>query len=671
MQESSNLRSQLLVALAIAVTVVLIYAPVRSYDFVSWDDPLYVRDNLEVSQGLTWHGALWAFTTGHSANWHPLTWLSHMLDVEFFGASPGPQHVTNVLIHIINSLLLFGVLRRLTGNIGASAFVAALFAVHPMHVESVAWVSERKDVLSTMFALLTIWEYTGYVRRPGAGRYLAVVALFAFALMSKPMVVTLPFVLLLLDVWPLQRVRLERGQSRVWARLAREKLPLIALSVVASIVTIVVQARGGTVVSLETFPFSVRAANAPVSYVAYLLSMVWPAGLAPFYPYPPLQVWVVIGSVLILAAVSFVIARAAPRRPYLLIGWLWYLGMLAPVIGVIQVGEQSRADRYSYLPLVGIFIIAAWGIPELLGRRQAHRVALATAAMATVFAYAAAAHAQVRHWENSLTLWEHTTAVTTGNYIAHTNLGLELAQRGEASAAIEHFNEAIRSKPNFAEAHNALGVSLLHEGRAQEAVTEYMQAIAIKPSYAEPHSNMAMVLSAQGRVGEGIVEFLEAVKFDPGNAQIHYNLGFAFAAQQRFNEAIDQYTQALRLNPSLAEAQSKWGDALLQQDRFTEAEEHYRRAIQINPGLMEPHNNLAVGLMDHGREDEAIEHFNEAIRINPGFADAHNNLGILLAHRGKNDEAAAQFKEALRIRPDYKQAESNLAIVLSGASAAR
>jgi tetratricopeptide (TPR) repeat protein len=590
------------VYLALIAGNLIVYASLGHHGFVSFDDGDYVSENPIVAQGLTWHGVSWALTTGHASNWHPLTWLSHMLDVQLYGLNPGLHHLTNLLFHIANTLLLFGLLHRMTRALGRSAFVAGLFAVHPLHVESVAWVAERKDVLSTMFGLLALWAYVAFARRPGPYRYLLVLLLFALGLMAKPMLVTLPFVMLLLDFWPLGRLALapnpavRSGPFRSWLALGvlvREKLPLLALAVASSFVTFIVQRRGGAVMGLDAIPLNLRAANALVSYVAYIGKMLWPARLAVFYPYVrSLPEWWVALACLGLVAVSVAVLWMGPRHPYLPVGWFWYLGTLVPVIGLVQVGSQPIADRYTYVPLIGLFIIVAWGVPDLLIRWPLGRLALPAAASLVISACAITAWAQLQTWDSSTALWAHALEVTTGNNLAYNNLGNALAKQGKFNDAIAQYSEALRIKPDYAFAHNNLGRVLANQGRVNEAIEHYSEALRIEPDYADAHNNLGIVLAGQGKL----------------------------------DEAIAQYSMAFRTKPDFADA----------------------------------HNNLGIALAKVGRADAAILEFLEAVRIKPDYPEAHNNLGVVLASRGRVNEAISQYSEALRIKPDYREARRSL-----------
>jgi tetratricopeptide (TPR) repeat protein len=618
-----------LVCAALIVACVAVYAPVRQYRFVMWDDPEYVLGNTHVAQGLTWAGAGWALTSTDAANWHPATWLSHMLDVQLYGMNAGPQHVTNLLFHVLNALLLFGLLYRMTGALGRSAFVAGLFALHPLHVESVAWVSERKDVLSGLFWMLTMWAYVEYVRRPRLGRYLLVALCFCLGLMAKPMLVTLPFALLLLDFWPLQR---ELGL----ARLVKEKIPLFVLAAISSVVTLVVQQHGGAVKGFEKVPLGLRLAIAPASYLGYLAKMLWPARLAALYPleisipYPR----ALLGVVLLMGVTALAI-RAGRRHGYFLVGWLWFVGTLVPVIGLVQVGDQAMADRYTYIPLIGLFVAIAWGATELAARWKFSRFALGAASVAVLLGCAAVARAQVGYWSDSTALWRHALAVTEGNYVAHNNLGGVLVKQGKADEAIMHFEEALRLRPDYAEAQNNLGMALVLEGKFDEAAGRFREALKDQPDYADAENNLGKALMWQGKLDEAVPHFAEALRIAPDFAEAQNDWGMVLMTEGKLDEAAQRFREALRIKPDFAEAHDKLGSVLAGQGRASEAIAEYEEALRINPEYVEAHNDLGVALGRQGRLDEAEREFGEALRIKPGDADASNNLRLALQMQGK------------------------------------
>jgi tetratricopeptide (TPR) repeat protein len=619
-------RRALLISLALIVLNVIVYAQVWRHDFVSFDDPQYMTENVHVKAGLTWSGVRWALTTGEAGNWHPLAWISHMLDVQLFGVQAGPQHVTNLVLHIANSLLLFGVLWRMTGALGRSAFVGALFAVHPLHVESVAWISERKDVLSTFFWFLGLWAYADYVRGGKWTRYALVFLCLALGLMSKPMLVTFPFALLLLDYWPLRRA--------LTKRLILEKIPFFALVAASSVVTFFAQSRGGAVSALAALPLPSRVANAVVAYLGYVEKMLWPTRLTVLYPYSRDFGWRLGVAVVVLIAVTALAAIVARWYRYVLVGWLWYLGTLVPVIGLVQVGIQSMADRYTYVPSVGLFIIVAWGVPDLLRALPHRRVAILSAAAVVIAVCAITARAQVQYWRDSLTLWEHAASITPGDAHVETALGSVLSEKGKLAEATALYIDALQHEPQFAEAHNKLGVVLADQGRVADAIPHYEAALRAKPSLAEAHYNLGNALTAQGKLDEAIAQYHEALRIRPEDAATHNGLGSALDDQGRIEDAIAEYQQSIRLNPQFADA----------------------------------HNNLGAARAKQGRTDDAILEFLEAVKLNPNQADAHYNVAVMLNGKGRTAEAVQHLQEALRLKPNHQSARQALQTITAGHS---
>jgi tetratricopeptide (TPR) repeat protein len=519
-----------LIAVGLVAAVLAIYAQTGSHGFVSYDDPRYIADNRMLHGGLIGENLRWAFTTFASSNWHPLTWISYLVDYELYGLSPGGYHLTNVALHAVNTLLVFVILRRLTGDVWSGALVAALFGVHPLHVESVAWISERKDVLSACFWLLTMGAYARYAERRTRGWYATTLALFTLGLMAKPMVVTLPFVLLLLDYWPLRRVQVPiHDAPRVAGRLLAEKVPFFALAAAAGAMTIQAQSAGGAVASLDRFPLSVRVMNALVSYVAYLEKTAWPAGLSVRYPHPgiTLPVWKVVVATLILVAITWAAVRWLRSRPYLAVGWFWYLGTLVPVIGVVQVGDQAMADRYTYLPLIGIFMAIAWGLRDAAAARPRLRTALPWLAAALLPVLTALAWQQTRYWRDSVTLYEHSLSVVEGDPLLHYNLANELREQGRSDEAVRHYQEALRFDPTYVAAHTNLGPLLAQQGRTEQAIAHYTAALRIKPGLAEAHNNLGMLLGEQGKVADAIPHFEEALRLKPELESARRNLDVA------------------------------------------------------------------------------------------------------------------------------------------------
>ena len=621
----------------VAITVAA-FASVRHFEFVRYDDLDYVVENAHVKAGLTWDGLKWALTTGFIANWHPLTWLSHMLDVQLFGVSAGAHHLVNLFLHVINTLLLFVVLRRMTGRTVRSAFVAALFAIHPLHVESVAWVSERKDMLSTLCWMLTLLAYVSYVQQPAARRYVTVLVCFTLGLLAKPMVVTLPFVLLLLDVWPLQRISLWRdgerpiavGAGSTMMRLVGEKVPLFALAVTSSIVTVIVQRSWGAVGSTTAYPIELRLANAVVNYVAYIQKMVWPARLAAFYPYrQSVSPWTVVAAALLLVGVTVGVVRGARRRPYLLVGWFWFLGTLLPVIGIIQAGIQSIADRYTYIPLIGLFIIVVWSAAELAEKGTLQRAVVLSVAAVVLVACLLKARAQSETWRDTLALWQNAIEATSDNAYAHYSLGAVLVHEGRVDEGIARFRDALRIDPDYADVHIDLGNALNARGAADEALAEFATVVRLRPDYPEARVVYGNMLRARGRNADAIAQYRVAARLNPSMASAHNELGNALTSEGQFADAMTEYAQAVRLDPTFAEAHNNLGAALSRQDKSDEAIAEFREAIRLKPQDATFHYNAALTLERMGRASEAIEHLQASLRMNPGLGPARRALDRL------------------------------------------
>jgi tetratricopeptide (TPR) repeat protein len=515
------------------LAVALVFGQTVGYEFVNYDDNSYVYENPEVAHGLTGRGIAWAFTAVHFNNWHPLTTLSHMLDCQLYGLHAGGHHLTSVLLHASVAILLFLVLLRITGDLWPSAFVAAVFAIHPLRAESVAWVAERKDVLSGLFFMVTLWAYAGYARRPfSLGRYLTVVLSFALGLMAKPMLVTLPFVLLLLDYWPLGRIGLPAaGISR---RVVVEKLPLLALTAASCVATVIAQSTG--VIAIAVDPLPSRVANALVSYMAYIRDLFYPMGLAVLYPYPEggLPIWKVAASSLAMAGISTAAVVWRRRFPYLFVGWFWYLGMLVPVIGLVRVGLHSMADRYTYLPQIGLCIAVTWGVAQLaVTWRYRLRVYGMVSALA-VLVLMGFAWRQTSYWRNSETLWTHTLACTARNFLPHNNLGLALAERGRVDEAIAHFQQAVEIKPDYANAHQNLGVALVGQGQFDAAIVHFRKALELKPDFPDiTHNNLGIALARRGQFDEAIAHFRKALELRPDYAEARKNLDLALRMRRQ------------------------------------------------------------------------------------------------------------------------------------------
>ena len=683
-----KLRRPGFICLALAMTTLAVFMPVAWQGFVNYDDSDYVTENAHVQSGLKWENVVWAFKTGHASNWHPLTWLSHMLDCQLFGLKAGGPHLVSVGFHIANTLLLFLLLRRMTGALWRSALVAALFALHPLHVESVAWASERKDVLSAFFFMLTIWAYARYaeVQSPkpkaqsqgtrstkhetrstlhAARFYLLSLSFFALGLMSKPMLVTMPFVLLLIDYWPLRRPGATNRESQPVAGLLLllEKVPFFVLSVASSVITFLVQRKGGAVSTALTF--GERIANALVSYVRYIGKTFWPKNLSILYPHPGhWPAWQVMVSAGLLLAVSAAVILMARRRPYLAVGWLWFCGTLIPVIGLIQVGIQSMADRYTYVPLIGLFIMLAWGTDELLPARHWRGSAFAIGAALLLAACGFLTERQIRFWRDSEALFGHAVKVTRDNYLAYNNLGFYLNNQGRTAEAMENYRLSLKINPAYEDALNNLGYALAGQKKYAEAIPLYEAALRVRPRHAEVHNNLGNALSETGKIDEAIQHYLIALQEKPDHADAHNNLGIALAMKGRLDEAITHFHEAIRCKPNYASAHSNLGNALAVQHKLDEAIKEYQESLRLKPDDAQAHNNLGNALAEQGKVEAAIEHYGQALRLNADNPEAHFNLALALLRQGKRDEATAHLREALRLKPDYAEAQAQLKSML-------
>jgi tetratricopeptide (TPR) repeat protein len=605
----------------------LVFGQTLHYGFVNYDDDRYVYENPEVRSGLTIHGIAWAFTHSHGSNWHPLTSISHMLDCQLFGLKAGGHHFTNVCLHTVAVLLLFFVLRTMTGSLWRSAFVATVFAIHPLHVESVAWISERKDVLSAVFFMLTLGAYVRYLNRPSRGRYVTMAIFFALGLMSKPMIVTTPFVLLLLDYWPLRRLESFRGLQR----LIVEKIPLFALSAISCVATMLAQRQG--VASAEVLPLGSRISNTFVALVTYLWQMIWPARLAVFYSHPentlPFQQVALAIALLALFTITAIPLRR--RCPYLVTGWFWYLGMLVPVIGLIQVGSQAHADRYTYLPQIGLYLMATWSVADALAGWPHRRRILVSFAAIVIVALALCGWRQTSYWRDSESLWTHTLAVTSGNFIAHNDLGGFFLDRNRIDEAIDQFQMSAKIRPSYADAQNNLGVALTKKGLPDEAIAHLQRALQLRPNEAKPYYNLGNAFLQKGELEQAIVDFQKALATRPHYAEAHYNLGIAFTQKGDVNAAIAQYQQAVEDKPDYAEACYALGNGFLEKGQTDEAIARYQRALKIRPDYPEVLNNIGLALLQRGRPSEAIAHWQKALDFRSDFVDVLNNLAWVLA----------------------------------------
>ena len=569
----------------------MVYWPARRCEFLNFDDGYYFTDNPYVKAGLTWDGVLWAFTTGHAANWHPLTWLSLMVDAELFGTGSAGPHLTNLLFHAANAALLFLLLHQLKLAAWRSALVAAFFALHPLLVESVAWVSERKDVLSTFFGLLSLLAYAQYEEKSAAqgsksnGHYSLALLFFALGLMAKPMLVTLPFVLLLLDWWPLKRVSQTRPQIPQIARLAMEKAPFFALSVISCVVTFLVQQQGEAIATLSRFPFAERVGNAFVSYARYLGKTFWPAVLANPYPHPEhWPLWEILLAALLFFTLCFLAVGWRRRFPFVFVGWFWFVGMLVPVIGLVQVGEAALADRYTYLPLIGVFLIVVCGVGEAGARWPQTGIWFGVGAAVVLTACAWRTRVQLGYWQNSGTLFHHALAVTEDNYVACNNLGTWLTRHKVFREAVDCFRESLRIEPNDPDALYNLGNACARLDRWDEAIDCYRRARQFTPDRTDLLDNLGLALVARGQYAEAVTNFETALKLNPNSATAHNNLATVLFMEHHFDEAARQFREALRLLPNDPQITANLGDALVKLGQASEAARCYQESLRLKPG---------------------------------------------------------------------------------------
>jgi protein O-mannosyl-transferase len=615
----------LCVGLALVTSVV--FLPALRNNFVNFDDNTYVYENPKVVAGLTLSGVTWAFSHFHANNWHPLTWLSHMLDCQLYRLNAGGHHFTSLFLHVVVAILLFIVLQKMTAAVWRAAFVAAVFAIHPLRVESVAWISERKDILAGLFFMLTLAAYVNHARAPSVGRFLMVVLLYALGLMCKPMLVSLPLVLLLIDYWPLRRFT----DPSLAGRLFIEKLPLLGLAALSCLVTLLAQR--STTASIDQIPLAWRAENAAVACMTYIVQMVWPIHLAPFYPYPAdqLPAWQIALAAIAIIGISIVAVLCRKERPYVFTGWFWYLVMLVPVIGMVQVGPQAHADRYTYLPQIGLYVLVSWNVADLIAWRRGGRRLLTAAAAIVLVSLIWIARAQVRYWHDSETLWKHSLAVTEDNDFPHYGLGEVYFAMGDVNKAIAEFRSALYLRPESPYAHNDLGFVLTKTGQLDEAVDHLKTAIRILPDHPTAHYNLGNALVQKGQTGDAIREFEQQLAIQPDHAGARCGLAMALVNQGQLNQAIAQYERTIELRPDYADAYYGLGNCYLKQGNPEKAVKQYEQALQRSPRLVEARNNLATILCQRGEIDRGISELEEVIRIQPDNIDALNNLAWILA----------------------------------------
>lgn len=648
----------LLIYFALALVTIAGLSRICRNDFIGYDDPRYVIDNPHVNQGISLSSVVWAFTEPYAGNWHPLTWISHMLDCELFGMDPAWHHFTSLLLHTVNTLLLLWVLHTASGRFWPAAFVAACFAVHPLHVESVAWVAERKDLLSAFFFLSCLAVYIRYARNPSPARYLLVVVLFALALLSKPMAVTLPFVLLLIDYWPLNRLSI---------KTVTEKIPLFALTTISCVITYIAQQKGGAIVQFEKIGLLHRIENALVSYVCYIGKIFCPSKLAILYPVrlSHIPAWQVAASAVILVALTFTLVLLAKRklsmRP-LTVGWFWFLGMLVPVIGLIQVGRQSAADRYTYLPAIGIFIMIAFGFSELFARLRIRKIYLGFLSVVLTLAMTVATFTQAGYFKNSETIFSRALDVTENNYIIHYNLGTAFLSQQKRDQAIHHFEEAIKIQPGFTEALGNLALAFTEQNRLKEAVSTFLHAISLNETKPQPklHIDLGRALQLQGKLDEALSHYFRAMELSPGYAEVYNNIAIILSMKQQFADAATYYLKAIEIKPDLPSAHKDLGKIYLIQKDFDRAVISFTEALKYNPDLPDALNSLAWLLAVD--KDSITHNPQKALNLATRACELTefreheilDTLAVSYAALGKFPEAIDTAKKALELAHDAK-----------------
>ena len=657
------------VCIALAMVTLFAYRGVRSNGFLIYDDDVYVLENHQVQHGLNMQSMAWAFTTFDQSNWHPLTWISHMVDWRLYGNNPIGHHVTNVHLHAANAVLLFLLLLYMTGFFGRSAMVAFLFALHPAHVESVAWIAERKDVLSAFFWFATLLAYAWYVRRPSWKRFLWVVCGFAFGLMSKPMVVTLPFTLLLLDIWPLRRISFTRETRARWFpylwKLCVEKWLLFLMAGFSSVITFIAQRTGGSVIELQSLPLWVRIGNAAISYWSYVRIMVWPAQLMVYYYYDfnNISVIAAVLSVLALVLVTAVCWHIRKARPYCLVGWLWFLGTLEPVIGIVQVGEQSMAERYTYVPLIGLFIAVVWLVGDAVASSPKIRVATQMLAVVVLAACAVKTEAQVKVWENTVTLFSHVLELDPRGAFPNTTLGAAYLREGKLAEAEDYFERSLSYNSNWTVAltYSATCLMKTHDPRNLPLARQRLdQALRAAPNDPDALTDMALWSNLTGSPKDGEMYGRMVIAAHPDSITARLYLGDALQTQNKLDEAAQEYRKVIAMDPDNYNVHNSLGNVYDGQGWPQEAIKEFRLSLAIQPDQAIAHSKIGRILTETHQLPEAVEELTQALRFDPADAHAHNDLGVALFQLGDYEKSAGQFSDAVRIDPAYADARRNL-----------
>jgi len=673
-----TLKSNLLIIFIIIVLIGFIYWQVSSFEFINFDDQMYVTDNQYVTRGLTTENLKWAFSLSTYENyWHPLTWLSHMIDCELFGMNSGMHHMTNVIIHIINSILLFLTLAYFTGSRGKSAIVGIFFAIHPINVDSVAWVAARKNVLSTMFWMLSMLAYGYYAKKPDIKKYVLLMLLFTLGLLTKPMLVTLPCALLLLDYWPLRRF--EKGVFHIsheeqttfsatsTYRLILEKVPLFVLSGAIIFISNTTLQNLSQMVPTAIVPMPLRIKNALVSYINYLYKTFWPFDLSIFYPFPnyiPFWQALIAGTAIIF--ISVIAIYFCRKLPFFITGWCWFLGTLVPGIGIVQNGRwPALADRWAYIPLIGVFVAVVWGFEKILIKKRLLNLSTIFLSGIIIFALTTISWVQTGHWKNSISLFSHALEVDPQNEVAHYNLGTALSQAGLTDRAIVHLTAALEINPKNFRAFNNLGNILVKRGKLTEAASHYVNALKIRPDNIEALNNLANVMIKTGQTEKAITYYLKILKINQNNAETHNNLGLAYAGIKRFEKATDHVNKALALNP----ARKQFKENLLKikrvKKKLYKKEFELKKQIQIDPNNEELLYELGVFYQKQKKDDQALSQFQKALSVNPKSIKALSKIATIYAVKKKYNKSIDYFKTIIDIEPGNPVACYNLACITS------
>lgn len=686
----SKAKVQLLALVIIIVGTLIVYWQAHKQEFIDYDDTSFIVENSYIQRGLTWENVNYAFTSTTGSIWLPLTYLSHAVDCQLYGLNPAGHKWTNVIFHLGNALLLYYLLYLMTGSIWSSVFVSLLFAWHPLNLESVAWIAERKNVLSTFFGFLTLIAYYGYVKSPGIRRYFWVTFFFVLSLLAKPMLVTLPFLLLLLDFWPLKRSGDNSPSSDILARSKNknfpdnmnwkekrlfyrsyrniylyEKIPLFLITIAMSIVAFATQKTTGATVDLQNIPILIRIGNAAIAYCKYILKMFWPSNLSIFYPYPIESITLsqIIGAAILLLVASFYIFWRRKYLPYMFVGWFWYVGTLVPVIGIVQVGQQSMADRYAYIPLVGLFILITYYVNELIQRHRIPVAAVAVLGITVALFLGISTKIQLQYWKDRISIWNHALTSSNGNnYLAHGNIGMTLLERGKDDEAMSHFFKAIGQNPYFDNSHFFLGLIFHKQEKYDKAIECFNRVLEIKPDDYETHNNLGMAFLKKRDYANAIIHLSKAIKEAPQVADNYNNYGLCFLEQKKIDEAIVQFRKAVFFNPKHAQAELNWGCALKENKKLDEALIHFSKAEMLDKNLMDAKFNIGLVMLEQNKIDMAIDYLKKYLKDKPKDHVAQNSLGIAFLKKKDYQEALNQFRKVVEMEPNYAEGYNNMGI---------